>query len=59
MYGDDSKLEFSKYPKSLKKVLRWIRQDATIEKLEEIQILLENAINSQKNKLLEKNRKLF
>lgn len=35
---------FDQYPKSIKKAVRYIKQDATKEQLEEIRQLIENAI---------------
>jgi hypothetical protein len=37
-------MNLDKYPKSIKKAIRYIKQDASKEQLEEIRKLIENAI---------------
>ncbi|MFC3884766.1 hypothetical protein ACFOU2_15355 [Bacillus songklensis] len=39
------------YPKSIKKAVRYIKQDATKEQLEEIKKLIEDAIERRKSAL--------
>lgn len=39
---------FDQYPKSIKKAVRFIKQDATKEQLVEIKILIDNAIKIRK-----------
>jgi hypothetical protein len=36
--------DFNSYPKSIKKAVRYIKQDATKEQLQEIRKLIDNAI---------------
>jgi hypothetical protein len=40
--------EFDQLPKSIKKAIRYIQQDAPVEQLEEIQKLIERAIQKRK-----------
>ncbi|MBN8433056.1 hypothetical protein JF536_02970 [Priestia flexa] len=42
---------FDALPKSLKKAMRYIRQDANLEQLQEIKILVNKTIDKRKNKL--------
>ncbi len=39
--------EFDKFPKSIKKAVRYIKQDATKEQLEDIKKLIEYAIQTR------------
>lgn len=39
--------EFDKFPKSIKKAVRYIKQDATKEQLEDIKKLIEYAIKAR------------
>lgn len=46
--GDVIVKSFDQYPKSIKKVVRYIKQDATREQLEDIKKLIDYAIKKRK-----------
>lgn len=44
-------LDFNDYPKSIKKAVRFIKQDAPIEQFEELKILIEYALVKRERSL--------
>jgi hypothetical protein len=42
---------FDEYPKSIKKVVRYIKQDAPLDQLKELEIILAKTIQHRRNEL--------
>ncbi|MFC0236525.1 hypothetical protein ACFFJJ_09550 [Fictibacillus phosphorivorans] len=45
---------FDEYPKSIKKVVRYIKQDAPLDQLNELEIILSKTIQHRRNELKSK-----
>lgn len=48
------KIQFDNYPKSIKKTLRYIKQDASLSQLEALELMLTRSIEIRKKNLQKK-----